>query len=70
MGYIYPVIIITFCAGNKPQFSTLDLDVSQHFAVQYREREMEEKAEKQRLKELVLEMNVRQEEEEIALLGP
>ena len=43
---------------------------NQHFAVQYRERETEEKAEKQRLKELVLEMNVRQEEEEIALLGP
>ncbi|XP_067945290.1 regulator of nonsense transcripts 2-like isoform X2 [Watersipora subatra] len=54
--------------GNKPQFATLDLNVSQQFVVRYREREMEEKAEKQRLKELVLEMNVRQEEEEIALL--
>lgn len=55
--------------GNKAQFATLDLDVNQQFATRYREREQEERAEKERLKQLVLEINERQEEEEQALIG-
>lgn len=55
--------------GNKAQFSALDLDVTQQFATRYREREAEEKAERERVKQLVLEINERQEEEEQALIG-
>lgn len=43
--------------------------MNQQFATRYREREQEERAEKERLKQLVLEINERQEEEEQALIG-
>lgn len=72
-GWLFNVKFYKRCIrllqGNKAQFSTLDLDVSKQLAVRYKEREMEERAEKEKLKQLVLEINERQEEEEQAAIG-
>lgn len=63
------LVCVIWLPGNKAQFSTLDLAVTHQFATRYREREQEERAEKTKIKQRVLEINERQEEEEQALLG-
>lgn len=50
--------------GNKVQFSTLNIPMSENFASKMREREEAERAEKERMKRVVLNIHERQEEED------
>ncbi|XP_061195542.1 regulator of nonsense transcripts 2-like [Saccostrea echinata] len=50
--------------GNKQQFTNLNVPISEEFATKYREREQAEKAEKERMKQVVLGIHERQEEED------
>ena len=50
--------------GNKQHFSNLNVPVSEKFAADYKERELAEKQEKERLKKVVLNIHERQEEED------
>nr|CAG4643014.1 EOG090X0143 [Ilyocryptus agilis] len=50
--------------GNKPQFKTMAVSSDSELALNLRNREEAEKAEKERVKKLTLDFNERQEEEE------
>ncbi|KAK3612029.1 hypothetical protein CHS0354_021705 [Potamilus streckersoni] len=50
--------------GSKQQFANLNVPVSAEFASKFKEREQAEKAEKQRMKQVVLGIHERQEEED------
>ncbi|XP_062617589.1 regulator of nonsense transcripts 2-like [Saccostrea cucullata] len=50
--------------GNKQQFTNLNVPISEEFATKYREREQAEKAEKEKMKQVVLGIHERQEEED------
>nr|CAG4641458.1 EOG090X0143 [Eurycercus lamellatus] len=50
--------------GNKPQFKTMAVSSTSELALNLRNREVAEKAEKERVKKLTLNFNERQEEEE------
>ncbi|XP_064604775.1 regulator of nonsense transcripts 2-like isoform X2 [Liolophura sinensis] len=50
--------------GNKQQFSNLNVPISEEFAAKFKERERAEKAEKERMKQVVLGIHERQEEED------
>lgn len=51
--------------GNKTQLATLEVPVSEEFAQKYREREEADRMEKEKLKKLTLDINDRQEEEDL-----
>lgn len=50
--------------GNKQQFTNLNVPISAEFAAKYKEREHAEKMEKERMKQVVLGIHERQEEED------
>ncbi|XP_048738791.2 regulator of nonsense transcripts 2-like isoform X2 [Ostrea edulis] len=50
--------------GNKQHFTNLNVPISEEFATKYREREQAEKAEKEKMKQVVLGIHERQEEED------
>ncbi|CAH1784230.1 unnamed protein product [Owenia fusiformis] len=50
--------------GNKQQFSTLNVPMTAEFAAKFRERAQAERAEKERVKRVVLDMHERQEAED------
>lgn len=51
--------------GNKPQFHKLDVPLTSQFANQFKAREEAEKLEKEKLKQLTLNINQRMEQEEL-----
>lgn len=50
--------------GNRQHFTNLNVPISEEFATKYREREQAEKAEKEKMKQVVLGIHERQEEED------
>ncbi|XP_052213550.1 regulator of nonsense transcripts 2-like isoform X2 [Dreissena polymorpha] len=50
--------------GNKQQFSDLNVPVTAEFATKFKEREEQERVEKERMKQVVLGIHERQEEED------
>lgn len=50
--------------GNKQQFSDLNVPVTAEFATKFKERELQERVEKERMKQVVLGIHERQEEED------
>ncbi|KAL8621339.1 hypothetical protein ACOMHN_053360 [Nucella lapillus] len=50
--------------GNKQQLTNLDVPITEGFATKFREREEAERMEKERMKQMVLNIHERQEEED------
>jgi regulator of nonsense transcripts 2 len=50
--------------GNKQQLNQLSVPVSEEFAARYKERNEQERAEKEHMKKVVLDIHIRQEEED------